>query len=462
MYQQSNGRVRVEPTHAVYSNIASGKSAGRRKTIRAASAPRSKTPKGSFKISRPIKMITPRANVRKVSRSSGESKMSMATAARMEAAKTVMGQFFPSVYRNVTASGETTNAPVTSITVTDRYIGSSTNGHFIVDASFTMAEHVRISTAFTGPNVSSEDVLDSQSYTSMVANSLYYRCAGMEIVVEPNAASSVIQGEWAAYCFQGVNTIVGLNTSNIMSHPQAARGFLTDAKPSFRYVWFKRDERDDDWNGVGYLPGNGETSVRVAVDSLVDAVYVVYITTTWTIQPNTAGSYVIPGQPVIVDQAAYQRGLKVFGDAVNENVEIVTNPRVANQKHPGILAQVAEAVSDTVGEASLLKKALGGAWNLGKSLVGAVSSLFSASKENAALVTTMVTPAWVKKLDAELTDNKDDSVPEEVMRALRILASYKVHRGRRGELMQFERVDDSASTLTVVLPSSKTVTKSTR
>lgn len=462
MYQQTNGRVRVEPTHAVYSNIVQGeRKTGRRKTTRPVSIVRSKTPKGALvRIPRRISVRTPRRALSRP-KTAKEPKMNMASSARLEAAKTVMGQFFPSVYRNVTASGENTNAPVTSITVTDRYSVVPNNGLAMIDVSPTMAEHIRFSTTIVANAVTAETVSDTAAMTSFTANCQYYRCAGMEVVVEPNTGSSAIQGEWAMYCFQGVNTIVGQNINDVLTNPQAARGFFTDAHPSCRYVWFKKDELDDDWWPVGYLPGNGETSLRMVLNANASPTLIVYVTTTWTMQPNAAGQFVIPGQPAIVDQAAYQRGLKVFGDAVNENIEVITNPRVANQKHPGILAQVAEAVSDTVGEASLLKKALGGAWSLGKSLVGAVTSLFSSSKENAALITTMVRPSWVRQLEKELDESKDTTIPDDVLGALKTLARYDVHRGKRGELMVFE-CNEEMSAPTVVLPLTRNTSRAAR
>lgn len=462
MYSESNGRVRVLPTKSVYSNI--GSKASRRKAPKSAPASRAKTPrriavraKRETKV--PVSLMLSRPKPRVIHE---ESKMSLASGARLEAAKAVMGQFFPGTYRGVVAAGETTNAPVTAITITDRYSVLPVGGLCMVDVSPTIVEHVRLSSTMSSTTVTGENIYSSSASTALLANSSLYRCSGMEVVIEPNVASADIQGEWAIYCFQGVNTIVGRSVNEVLTNPQASRGFFTDAKPSCRFVWFKKDEQDDDWWASGYLPGNGETSVRFALNATTSPIFIVYTTTTWTLQPNAAGQFVIPGKPTIIDQAAYQRGLKVFGDAVNENVEIVTNPRVAQQKHPGILAQVADAVSETVGEAGLLKKALGGAWNLGKSLVGAVTSLFSMPKENAAIVTAMVLPCWVKQLEAEQKENKESTVPDDVIAALKTLARYRVNRGRRGELMEFECVEGSESINTIVLPLSRCSTKATR
>lgn len=389
-----------------------------------------------------------------------KSTATMASNSRMEAAKSVMGQFFPAVYRNSIAAGESTNQPVTSTTITDRYTAatvSNTAGSFslVLQISPTSRSHLFQSLTFGpgggGPQVLTEQVSDSHVDLALATNIARYRCAGMEVVIEPTVASANIQGEWAAYCYPGEPTLVGLNQTPL-SAPQAARGFFTDAKPSARYIWFKIDDNDDNWFTPSYSAANiGDSCIRFDVVTSAATPFTVYVTTTWTMAPNQVGQYIMPGAPTIIDQSAYQRGVQVFGDAVNENIGLITDPVVAQKSHPGVLARVADAVAETVGEANLLKTALKGAWNLGKGLVGAVTSLFSSEKEAAAIVVSVLHPSLVKRLESLLVETKDTSIPLEVVNAFKIIAKYEVNRGKRGELIDITpRDDEGASSITVV------------
>lgn len=293
----------------------------------------------------------------------------MAQQTMTEAARSVMGQFFPGTYRNTFAAGEMANAPVTALTVTDRYQNTTSANGSIYSTQFQISpllrNHFIYALSWGAGVIATAGNADSNAYPSISANGYRYRCSGMEVVVESTVASQNIQGEWAAYCYPGVNTIVGGNQGS-MTAPSAARGFFTDAKPSMRYVLFKMDEADDDWRLMSDVGGvNNETCILIDIQTAAAALLTIYVTTTWTVEPNPVGQLVIPGEPVLIDQAAYQRGIQTFGDAINENIAIITDPIVAKSAHPGILARVADAVATTVREAWQLKRALAGAATLG-------------------------------------------------------------------------------------------------
>lgn len=478
MYSVNNGRVRVDPTNSVYSNIstrgkrelsggvlrAKSARAGARsrsvvaRPVRAKSAPRK--PERGKVVSLPYKMEIKEPHRNKVTKSRNPL-TSVAADSMKEAARSVMGQFFPSVYRNTFAAGETMNAPATTTTVTDRIQTTTQTNGSVFSSTFAVSpyakSHAYTSATWAAGAVATQSVWDSQAYASILPVGFKYRCSGMEVVVEPTVASQNIQGEWAAYCYPMTgNTIVGyLQTA--MNAPQASRGFFTDANPSARYILFKLDEIDDDWVEMNTTGGGGETVIRFDVQTAAAALLTIYITTTWTIEPNPIGQLVIPGQPVLIDQAAYQRGIQSMGNIVNENVGIITNPRIANKAHPGILARVAQAVATTVEEAWQLRHALSGAAALGSAVIGTMSGIMGdMDLEAVATSISMVSPELVERLK-QRDDQKLESVPPEVLAALKVLSRYRVLRSKRGQAQAFECVltYDATSINTVVLPTKK-------
>lgn len=481
MYSVSNGRVRVDPTHSVYTNIsARGKRANsssvvRPKPVRSASKPKTRAAVRVERLSVPKSATNKPAPGRVVSlpykgfdrrkiRREGMLKgglCPLAAASMQEAARTVMGQYFPSVYRNTVAAGETSNAPSFSTTITDRYqyntqANGSVNSLTFIASPFARSK-VYASATWAAGAVATETVQDSIGYASLLPIGFRYRCSGMEVVVEPTVASQNIQGEWAAYCYpQQGTTIIGF-VQSAMSAPQASRGFFTDAKPSARYILFKIDEFDDDWVPLSTQGGSGETVVRFDIQTAAIAQMTIYVTTTWTVEPNPTGQVICPGSPALIDTAAYQRGIQSMGNIINENVEIITNPRVANKEHPGILARVANAVATTVQEAWQLRRALAGAATLGASVIGTVSGVLGDMDfETVATLTSLATPALVDRLKNR-DEQKLESLPPDLMAALRVLSRYQPIRGKRGETVDFECLltGDATSTATVVLPTTK-------
>lgn len=479
MYSLSNGRVRVDPTNSVYSNVSTrGRrqlSAGvlRSKSTRSGSRPRAvavKVARAKSATRKPergrVVSLPYRPELKEAPRAKRPSKgkdvlTPMAVASMTEAARSVMGQFFPSVYRNTFAAGETSNAPVFTTTITDRLQTTTQSNGGTFSLTFTASpfarSHYYASATWGAGVIATQTVVDSIGYASILPVGYKYRCSGMEVVVESTVASQNIQGEWAAYCYpQTGNTIVGYNQS-AMSSPQASRGFFTDAKPSARYVLFKLDEIDDDWQEMNIQGGSGETVVRFDIQTAAAALMTIYITTSWTIEPNPTGQVICPGQPVLIDQAAYQRGVQSMGNIVNENVEIITNPRVANKAHPGILARVAQAVATTVEEAWQLRHALSGAAALGSAMIGTMSSVMGdMDLEAVATSICMVNPELVERL-RNRDDQKQETVPPEVLNALKVLSRYRVIRTKRGQVQSLELclTGDATSISTVVLPTKK-------
>lgn len=485
MYSLSNGRVRVDPTNSVYSNVsARGKrqlSAGvlRSKSTRASSRPRTavvkatraksatRKPERGRVVSLPYKQELKEApgllaRARRHPKSLGSNKLTpMAASAMTEAARSVMGQFFPSVYRNTFAAGETMNAPVFTTTITDRFQATTQANGSVYSLTFIASPFARTkyyaSATWAAGAVATQTYSDSIAYASLLPVGYKYRCSGMEVVVESTVASQNIQGEWAAYCYPQVGTTIVGYTQSAMSAPQASRGFFTDAKPSARYVLFKLDEIDDDWQDMTIQGGSGETVVRFDIQTAAAALMTIYITTSWTIEPNPTGQVICPGQPVLIDQAAYQRGIQSMGNIVNENVEIITNPRVANKDHPGILARVAQAVATTVEEAWQLRHALSGAAALGSAMIGTMSSVMGdMDLEAVATSICMISPELVDRL-RNRDDEKQETVPPEVLGALKVLSRYRVIRSKRGQVQSLELclTGDATSINTVVLPTKK-------
>lgn len=488
MITQSNGRTVVYPTHKVFSNLS-------RKRI-ATPTPRSKTPKRAVRSAKSIKPAVirsrsagragrvlsvpkdrelwkradwkpgsglgihpPRVSRPRVPpRRSGDDVACPIVMESMEnACRSVMGQYFPAIYRNAVAAGETANAPVTPLTVTDR-IQTSTQANGAVFSSTMqispcMYGHVIRSATWAAGVVATEISADSSSAASVAALGYRYRCTGMEVVVESTAASSAIQGEWAVYCFPSSTTIVG-SPQNVFNAAQAARGFFTDGKPSLRYILFKLDEVDDDWLPMSTVGGSlGETGIRVDIQTAATTTLTVFVTTTWTVTPNPVGQAVMPGSPVLIDQAAYQRGIQAFGDMINENVAIITDPTVADRSQPGILGRVASAVATTVGEAKQLQRALSGAWELASAVTGAFTSAMDMDLDVLGSMVSMSSSSLYDRLKKRDEEAKESLVPPDLLAALKILSRYQPVRSKRGNTLGFEPTlnGEISSVSTVVL-----------
>lgn len=485
MISQSNGRTVVYPTHKVYSNLGRRRNAtpAPKKSIRA------KTPKSVSRA--PTKSVVrarsagragriisipkqPRPNkheLRLPRRSHGRGPPhdfsdDVACPIVMEsmenACRSVMGQYFPAIYRNAVAAGETANAPVTPITVTDR-IQTSTQANGAVYSSTLqispfMYGHVIRSATWAAGAIATEISADSNSAASVAALGYRYRCTGMEVVVESTAASSAIQGEWAAYCFPASATIVG-SSQTVFNAAQAARGFFTDAKPSLRYILFKLDEIDDDWIPMTQVGGTlSETAIRIDIQTAASTTLTVFVTTTWTITPNPVGQAVMPGSPVLIDQAAYQRGIQAFGDMINENVAIITDPVVADRAQPGILGRVATAVATTVGEAKQLQRALSGAWELASAVTGVFTSAMDMDLDVLGSMVSMASPHLHERLKRREEESKESLIPLELLSALKVLSRYQPVRSKRGNTLFFESTlsGEASSLSTVVLATTKT------
>lgn len=488
MITQSNGRTTVYPTHKVFSNL------GRKRVV--TPTPRSKTPRGAVRGAKSVKPAVirsrsagragrilsvpkerepwkradwkpssgpgiryPRVSRPRVPpRRSGDDVACPIVMESMEnACRSVMGQYFPAIYRNAVAAGETANAPVTPLTVTDR-IQTSTQANGAVYSSTMqispcMYGHVIRSATWAAGAVATEISADSNSAASVAALGYRYRCTGMEVVVESTAASSAIQGEWAAYCFPTTATIVG-STQQVFAAPQAARGFFTDARPSARYILFKLDEIDDDWLPMTTVGGTlGETGIRIDIQTAASTTLTVFVTTTWTVTPNPVGQAVMPGNPVLIDQAAYQRGIQAFGDMINENVSIITDPVVADKAQPGILGRVASAVATTVGEAKQLQRALSGAWELASAVTGVFTSAMDMDLDVLGSMVSMSSASMYDRLKKREEESKESLIPPDLLAALKVISRYQPVRSKRGITLCFEPIANGeiSSLSTVVL-----------
>lgn len=425
MNVESKNVVHSRKTRAVFSNVKADGRSGRGRS-RSRSAPRAKSK------SRPRSRSAPR--VRLPVRKMPVADRPLLSASTVAAAKAVMGTMYPAKYRNVAGISENINTPVTPITITDRYVATtitdaagSGSYSLVFQVSPTMTNHFYYSTTFASGLVSAQTVSNSSALTGLSLNVSSYCCTGMEVRVEPNVASSAIQGEWAMYNYP-TQTLVGYSAAYLQNDPSAARGFYTDADPSARYIWVRQDELDD--NMVPPGAGQAGTAIVGAVVTASATPFVFYVTTTWTCIPNIVGRFVMPGTPVNIDEAAYRRGMQVFGDMVDENTKAITSPVVADSEHPGILRRVAYAIASTVGEARLLMNALMQATALGSaaySIGTSVShSLFGDTRLDVAAVCATGFPNDILSVIRERTVDGKCPFPDEVVDAIAILVKYRI------------------------------------
>jgi len=382
---------------------------------------------------------------------------------KVEAAKAVMGTYFPNIYRNTVRPGEQITAPCQPLTTTDRYTFTTVADAFT--GGFSMLANVipnmnmhwcRAGTIAAGTGFAATTVQQqAPMYTSALTMVSNYRVAAMEVRVETLSASSSIQGEWAAIN-DATDITLGFGFLQVSNAGNAARGTLTDARPGFRFVWLSQSEGDDDNLAPTDAPTNQLTSIKMAVNTTAAANFTVYITTTWVLIPNGAGQYFFPGKPYCVDPASYARGMQAFGDLVQENSKIITDPVAADGKHDGFLAKVAYAIANTVGEARLLVRALAGAAALGRSAYGFGAAVADSLTTTEHIMLGLVGAFEVDALQQVFQNMEDKKifVPEDVKKAFHLLAKYRVetHRTPHGRLTEIVAKDDTASQVTMVVP----------
>lgn len=462
MNVQSGERVRAYPARPVYSNFRSASA-----KPRARSRGRSRTP-AKPRDTRPIRNRLVEAKImQQISKKPYKPpKMDQPLLApsKVEAAKAVMGTYFPNIYRNTVRPGEQITAPCQPMTTTDRYTFTTvadafTGGYTMIanvipnmNIHWCRAGTLSVGTGFAATVVQQQAPMYSAASTTV----LNFRVAAMEVRIETLATSSAIQGEWAAIN-DASDIALGFNFLTVSNAANAARGTLTDARPGFRFIWLSQSEGDDDQVAVSDLPTNQITAIKLAINTAAAANFTVYITTTWVLTPNAAGQYFFPGRPYCVDPASYARGMEAFGSLVQENSKIITDPVAADGKHEGFLSKVAYAIANTVGEARLLVRALAGAAALGRAAFG-----YGAAIADSMTVQEHLCLGLFGVLDADALqrmfsglEEKKTFVPEEVRKAFLTLSKYRVemHKTHMGRIPEIVSKDDSSSQVTMVIPS---------
>lgn len=425
---ESKNVVRSRPTRAVFSNVKNERS--RRGRSRSASAKRPSNPRPrSRSASRPRTAVVRKMPVARVP----PDMRPILSPSTVAAAKAVMGTMYPAKYRNTVGVGENINTPVTAITVTDRYtlttLADSGAYSQIFRANPSMRYHFEYAVTFSSGLVSSSAYSDSAAYPSLSVNTQEYSVTGMEIRIENNSTSANIQGEWNFYNYPALS-IDNRGVGEFFSNPNSSRGFFTDASPSARYVWVRQDSDDD--GTIAPTAGWPGTALYCAVVTAAPQQIVIYVTTTWTIIPNAVGRWTMPGTPVNIDESAYRRGMQVFGDMIDENTKLITNPVVADSSHPGIVRRVAEAIASTVGEARLLVNSLMQATALGAAAYsmgsGVATTLFGDPLIDVmACLVSAVPPDIAEVFHNRYLESKCP-FPNEVIDALSVLSRYRVHK----------------------------------
>lgn len=465
MNVQSGERVRAYPTRAVYSNFRSASARPRARSRGRSRTPAVRVRPVSAVVRAPVRRVemkvAPRPKVVKVRPSKADTPI--LAQSKVEAAKAVMGTYFPNIYRNTVRPGEQITAPCQPMTTTDRYTFTTVADAFI--GGYSMLANVipsmnihwcRAGTLAAGNGYAATTVQQqAPMYTAASTTVLNYRVAAMEVRIEALSTSSNIQGEWA--CINDATDLtLGFNFLTVSNAANAARGTLTDARPGFRFIWLSQSEYDDDNQAVADAPTSQLTSIKLAVNTSAAANFTVYITTTWVLTPNAAGQYFFPGRPYNVDPASYARGMEAFGALIQENSKIITDPEVADGKHEGYLSKIAYAIANTVGEARLLVRALAGAAALGRAAwsYGAAISDSMTVQEHLCLGIFGALDADALQLMFGNLEEKKTFVPEEVRKAFLTLSKYRVetHRGRNFKALELVLKDDSSSQITVVLP----------
>lgn len=410
------GKVKTLKTRAAFTNVAS-----RRRPVLRAVRSKPRTQKRTHHA--PVRRGADRVDKPLLSQST------------VDAAKAAMAAYYPAKYRDaIPPSPDLINMPVVPITVTDKWqfttILSASGWYenlFVVDP-YTVGTY-KYGLTYAGNNVATIASINCSAASAISSMAESYRVTAIDIRIQPNVKSADIQGEWGAYNFPYGTGPVGLSAAAVDTYAGVGRGMFTDADPSARFVWLAGDSTDATMKLPASTVGPYNTctwfSVRTSSPITCDAV----ITLQLMVKPSVVGQAVIPGEPRNTDLAAYQRGMAVFNDVIQENNSAVTNPARADENHAGILKRVARAVAKTIQESEMIISALTGSPMLARGLsatAGAIGSLFRAKSELAAIISM----AQMGVADRIREEPESKVIHEDVLQALDTLSRVSITRER--------------------------------